>query len=79
MGAPGAWWAPGLHQASPQVLLPSCHPPRTTAIVVGCNFAAVMLVFPAVLSLDLHRRHCCSAWTCLLLLLVPLSHRAIPY
>nr|XP_008514235.1 PREDICTED: protein patched homolog 2 isoform X3 [Equus przewalskii]XP_014592957.2 protein patched homolog 2 isoform X2 [Equus caballus] len=28
------------------------------AIVVGCNFAAVMLVFPAVLSLDLHRRHC---------------------
>lgn len=28
------------------------------AVVVGCNFAAVMLVFPAVLSLDLHRRHC---------------------
>ncbi|XP_075411620.1 protein patched homolog 2 [Tenrec ecaudatus] len=28
------------------------------AIVVGCNFAAVMLVFPAILSLDLHRRHC---------------------
>ncbi|XP_047398918.1 protein patched homolog 2 isoform X5 [Sciurus carolinensis] len=28
------------------------------AIVVGCNFTAVMLVFPAVLSLDLHRRHC---------------------
>ncbi|XP_051713804.2 protein patched homolog 2 isoform X3 [Oryctolagus cuniculus] len=28
------------------------------AIVVGCNFAAVMLVFPAVLSLDLRRRHC---------------------
>ncbi|XP_066232201.1 protein patched homolog 2 isoform X2 [Saccopteryx leptura] len=28
------------------------------AIVVSCNFAAVMLVFPAVLSLDLHRRHC---------------------
>ncbi|XP_032971626.1 protein patched homolog 2 isoform X5 [Rhinolophus ferrumequinum] len=28
------------------------------AIVVGCNFAAVMLVFPAMLSLDLHRRHC---------------------
>ncbi|XP_044801021.2 protein patched homolog 2 isoform X4 [Bubalus bubalis] len=28
------------------------------AIVVGCNFAAVMLVFPAVLSLDLQRRHC---------------------
>ena len=26
--------------------------------MVGCNFAAVMLVFPAVLSLDLHRRHC---------------------
>ncbi|XP_059545909.1 protein patched homolog 2 isoform X3 [Myotis daubentonii] len=28
------------------------------AVVVGCNFAAVMLVFPAVLSLDLRRRHC---------------------
>ncbi|XP_023390835.1 protein patched homolog 2 isoform X2 [Pteropus vampyrus] len=28
------------------------------AIVVGCNFAAVMLVFPAILSLDLYRRHC---------------------
>nr|XP_020145376.1 protein patched homolog 2 isoform X5 [Microcebus murinus] len=28
------------------------------AIVVGCNFAAVMLVFPAILSLDLRRRHC---------------------
>ncbi|XP_058408206.1 protein patched homolog 2 isoform X3 [Diceros bicornis minor] len=28
------------------------------AVVVGCNFVAVMLVFPAVLSLDLHRRHC---------------------
>ncbi|XP_034874620.1 protein patched homolog 2 isoform X2 [Mirounga leonina] len=28
------------------------------AIVVGCNFAAVMLVFPAVLSLDLRRRRC---------------------
>ncbi|XP_073089915.1 protein patched homolog 2 isoform X4 [Manis javanica] len=28
------------------------------AVVVGCNFAAVMLVFPAVLSLDLQRRHC---------------------
>lgn len=28
------------------------------AIVVGCNFAAVLLVFPAVLSLDLLRRHC---------------------
>ncbi|XP_007951300.1 protein patched homolog 2 [Orycteropus afer afer] len=28
------------------------------AVVVGCNFAAVMLVFPAILSLDLHRRHC---------------------
>ncbi|XP_037683316.1 protein patched homolog 2 isoform X2 [Choloepus didactylus] len=28
------------------------------AIVVSCNFAAVMLVFPAILSLDLHRRHC---------------------
>ncbi|XP_047398896.1 protein patched homolog 2 isoform X2 [Sciurus carolinensis] len=36
-------------------------PPGTrlqAAIVVGCNFTAVMLVFPAVLSLDLHRRHC---------------------
>ncbi|XP_047728411.1 protein patched homolog 2 isoform X7 [Prionailurus viverrinus] len=32
--------------------------PLQAAIVVGCNFAAVMLVFPAVLSLDLHRRHC---------------------
>ncbi|XP_045440719.1 protein patched homolog 2 isoform X5 [Pipistrellus kuhlii] len=28
------------------------------AVVVACNFAAVMLVFPAILSLDLHRRHC---------------------
>lgn len=28
------------------------------AIVVGCTFVAVMLVFPAVLSLDLRRRHC---------------------
>lgn len=28
------------------------------AIVVGCNFAAVMLIFPAILSLDLHRRRC---------------------
>ncbi|XP_037355508.1 protein patched homolog 2 isoform X2 [Talpa occidentalis] len=41
------------------------------AIVVGCNFAAVMLVFPAVLSLDLHRRHsqrldvlCCFSSPC---------------
>lgn len=33
-------------------------PTPQAAIVVGCNFAAVMLVFPAVLSLDLHRRHC---------------------
>eukprot|EP00069_Balaena_mysticetus_P008609 bmy_19784T0 len=32
--------------------------PLQAAVVVGCNFAAVMLVFPAVLSLDLHRRHC---------------------
>uniref|UniRef100_A0A2K6U1G2 Patched 2 n=1 Tax=Saimiri boliviensis boliviensis TaxID=39432 RepID=A0A2K6U1G2_SAIBB len=28
------------------------------AIVVGCTFVAVMLVFPAILSLDLRRRHC---------------------
>ncbi|XP_004872967.1 protein patched homolog 2 isoform X2 [Heterocephalus glaber] len=28
------------------------------AVVVGCNFTAVMLIFPAILSLDLHRRHC---------------------
>ncbi|KAM5248608.1 protein patched homolog 2 [Ctenodactylus gundi] len=28
------------------------------AIVVGCNFAAVVLVFPAILGLDLRRRHC---------------------
>ncbi|XP_078187677.1 protein patched homolog 2 isoform X4 [Callithrix jacchus] len=28
------------------------------AIVVGCTFVAVMLVFPAILSLDLQRRHC---------------------
>ncbi|XP_029409823.1 protein patched homolog 2 isoform X3 [Nannospalax galili] len=41
------------------------------AIVVGCNFAAVMLVFPAVLSLDLCRRHsrrldvlCCFSSPC---------------
>ena len=42
----------GLHPGS----LPPLHP--QAAIVGGCNFAAVMLVFPAVLSLDLHRRHC---------------------
>ncbi|CAH6790728.1 Ptch2 [Phodopus roborovskii] len=41
------------------------------AIVVGCNFAAVMLVFPAILSLDLRRRHrqrldvlCCFSSPC---------------
>ncbi|XP_057639788.1 protein patched homolog 2 isoform X1 [Chionomys nivalis] len=41
------------------------------AIVVGCNFAAVMLVFPAILSLDLCRRHrqrldvlCCFSSPC---------------
>ncbi|XP_077814943.1 protein patched homolog 2 isoform X6 [Macaca mulatta] len=28
------------------------------AIVGGCTFVAVMLVFPAILSLDLRRRHC---------------------
>ncbi|XP_012289909.2 protein patched homolog 2 isoform X3 [Aotus nancymaae] len=28
------------------------------AIVVGCTFVAVMVVFPAILSLDLRRRHC---------------------
>nr|XP_055203275.1 protein patched homolog 2 isoform X2 [Gorilla gorilla gorilla] len=28
------------------------------AIAVGCTFVAVMLVFPAILSLDLRRRHC---------------------
>lgn len=37
------------------LLCPLVHP--QAAIVVGFNFAAVMLVFPAVLSLDLHRRH----------------------
>ncbi|XP_013377074.1 PREDICTED: protein patched homolog 2 isoform X3 [Chinchilla lanigera] len=41
------------------------------AVVVGCNFAAVMLVFPAILSLDLRRRHhqrldvfCCFSSPC---------------
>uniref|UniRef100_A0A6I8NXS0 Patched 2 n=1 Tax=Ornithorhynchus anatinus TaxID=9258 RepID=A0A6I8NXS0_ORNAN len=41
------------------------------AVVVGCNFAAVLLIFPAVLSLDLHRRHhrrldvlCCFSSPC---------------
>ncbi|XP_060061993.1 protein patched homolog 2 isoform X2 [Erinaceus europaeus] len=41
------------------------------AIVVSCTFAVVMLVFPAVLSLDLHRRHsqrldvlCCFSSPC---------------
>ncbi|XP_013013519.2 protein patched homolog 2 isoform X2 [Cavia porcellus] len=41
------------------------------AVVVGCNFAAVMLIFPAILSLDLHRRHhqrldvlCCFSSSC---------------
>lgn len=41
------------------------------AIVVGCNFAAVMLVFPTILSLDLRRRHrqrldvlCCFSRYC---------------
>lgn len=41
------------------------------AIVVGCNFAAVVLVFPAILSLDLRRRHrqrldvlCCFSRYC---------------
>ncbi|XP_033623221.1 protein patched homolog 2 isoform X4 [Fukomys damarensis] len=41
------------------------------AVVVGCNFAAVMLIFPAILSLDLCRRHrrrldvlCCFSRYC---------------
>lgn len=38
-------------------VVPSLSSPQA-AIVVGCNFAAVMLVFPAILSLDLRRRHC---------------------
>lgn len=44
----------------PEVCFIQPSPPAhlQAAIVVGCNFAAVMLVFPAVLSLDLHRRHC---------------------
>lgn len=51
----GAGRLQGGHASSGLCALP-VHP--QAAVVVGCNFAAVMLVFPAVLSLDLHRRHC---------------------
>uniref|UniRef100_A0A5F8HCG1 Patched 2 n=1 Tax=Monodelphis domestica TaxID=13616 RepID=A0A5F8HCG1_MONDO len=41
------------------------------AVVVSCNFTAVLLIFPAILSLDLHRRHrqrldvlCCFSSPC---------------
>lgn len=47
----GLGWARSTEHASSSLLSPQA------AIVVGCNFAAVMLVFPAVLSLDLRRRH----------------------
>ncbi|XP_052033068.1 protein patched homolog 2 isoform X2 [Apodemus sylvaticus] len=59
------------------------------AIVVGCNFAAVMLVFPAILSLDLRRRHrqrldvlCCFSSPCsaqvIQMLPQELGDRAVP-
>lgn len=45
-------WGPASSSLVPLLSIPQA------AIVVGCNFAAVMLVFPAILSLDLYRRHC---------------------
>ncbi|XP_034358758.1 protein patched homolog 2 isoform X1 [Arvicanthis niloticus] len=59
------------------------------AIVVGCNFAAVVLVFPAILSLDLRRRHrqrldvlCCFSSPCsaqvIQMLPQELGDRAVP-
>lgn len=53
LGSGWAWsWGHASSSFVPVLSIPQA------AIVVGCNFAAVMLVFPAVLSLDLHRRHC---------------------
>uniref|UniRef100_A0A2K6MIM4 Patched 2 n=1 Tax=Rhinopithecus bieti TaxID=61621 RepID=A0A2K6MIM4_RHIBE len=63
--------APGrcthIHQTwLPFLMVPHSHPAlrafslQSAAIVVGCHLCllAVMLVFPAILSLDLRRRHC---------------------
>ncbi|XP_060235737.1 protein patched homolog 2 isoform X2 [Meriones unguiculatus] len=59
------------------------------AIVVGCNLAAVLLLFPAILSLDLRRRHrqrldilCCFSSPCsaqvIQMLPQELGDRAVP-
>lgn len=67
--AGGLGWAWSTEQASSGLLRHLLSP--QAAIVVGCNFAAVMLVFPAILSLDLRRRHrqrldvlCCFSRYC---------------
>lgn len=67
----------------------SClYPVSQAAIVVGCNFAAVMLVFPAILSLDLCRRHhqrldvlCCFSRCCpwVPALFLPQPHPSYPH
>lgn len=65
-GAGGRWWPWSSEYASLGL-----YPVSQAAVVVGCNFAAVMLVFPAILSLDLCRRHrqrldvlCCFSRCC---------------